>query len=136
MTYTVQTVSVEYITQIWSGVAPFIERALKHTDDYNIDQVKVFLTSGSWLLLVAVDDMQQFHGAATISFENRPNHRVAFVTTIGGRGIINEECIAQIANIARRLGATKIQGYARDSLVRLYERYKFGKKANLVEFRL
>jgi hypothetical protein len=132
----VQTVNVEYITQIWSGVAPYIERALQYTDDYNADQVKVFLTTGAWLLLVAVDDLQQIHGVATVAFENRPNFRVAFITTIGGKGIVNQDCFTQMARILRSVGATKIQGYARDSLVKLYERYAFSKKSNLVEIKL
>jgi len=73
----VQTVGVEYIAQIWSGVAPYIERALQYTDDYNIDQVKVFLTTGSWILLVAVDDLQQIHGVATVALYNGVNDRTA-----------------------------------------------------------
>ena len=132
----VQTVDVAYITQIWSAVAPYIERALQYTDDYNVDQVKVFLTTGSWLLLVAVDDLQQIHGVATIFFENGVNFRTAFITTIGGKGIVNKDCFDEMVNILRKMGATRVQGYARDSLVKLYKRFAFGKKTNLVEIKL
>jgi hypothetical protein len=129
----VQTVSAEYVVQIWSAVAPYIERALQYTDDYNLDQVKVFLTTGSWVLLVAVDDLQQIHGAATVAFNNGVNYRTAFITTIGGKGIVNADVFGQMVNILRKMGATRIQGYARDSLTKLYIRYGLSNKANLVE---
>jgi hypothetical protein len=132
----IQTVGVEYVLQIWSAVAPYIERALQYTDDYNLDQVKVFITNGSWILLVAVDDLQQIHGVATVAFNNDVNYRTAFITTIGGKGIIKSDTFGQMVNILRRMGATRIQGYARDSLTRLYIRHGLNNKANLVEIKL
>jgi hypothetical protein len=132
----VQTVSVEYITQIWSGVAPYIERALQYTDDYNLDQVKVFLTTGVWLLLVAVDDLQQIHGVATVAFHNGVNDRTAIITTTGGRQIVNQDIFDQVCRIVRGMGATRVQVYTRDSATRLYEKVGLTKKATLMEIRL
>ena len=132
----VQTVDVAYITQIWSAVAPYIERALEYTDDYNVDQVKVFLTTGSWLLLVAVDDLQQIHGVATIFFENGVNFRTATITALGGRQVVNQEIFDQVCRIARNMGATRIQVYTRDSAMRLYEKVGLQKKATLMEIKL
>ena len=129
----VQTVSVEYITQIWSGVAPYIERALQYTDDYSLDQVKVFLTTGSWLLLVAVDDLQQIHGVATVAFNNGVNDRTAIITTLGGRKVVNQDIFNQVCRIVRGMGATRMQIYTRDSAIRLYEKVGFKKKVTLME---
>jgi hypothetical protein len=132
----VQTVNVEYITQIWSGVAPYIERALQYTDDYSLDQVKVFLTTGAWLLLVAIDDMQQIHGVATVAFHNGVNDRTAIITTCGGRGIVNQDIFSQVCGIVRSIGATRVQVYTRDSAIRLYEKVGLTKKATLMEIKL
>ena len=132
----VQTVDVAYITQIWSAVAPYIERALQYTDDYNVDQVKVFLTTGSWLLLVAVDDLQQIHGVATVRYDNGVNDRTATITTLGGRQVVNQEIFDQVCRIARNMGATRIQVYTRDSAMRLYEKVGLQKKATLMEIKL
>ena len=129
----VQTVSVEYITQIWSTVAPFIGRALQYTNDYNLDQVKVFLTTGSWLLLVAVDDLQQIHGVATVAFNNGVNDRTAIITTLGGRKVVNQDIFNQVCRIVRGMGATRMQIYTRDSAIRLYEKVGFKKKVTLME---
>jgi len=129
----VQTVGVEYITQIWSTVAPFIGRALQYTNDYNLDQVKVFLTTGSWLLLVAVDDLQQIHGVATVAFNNGVNDRTAIITTLGGRKVVNQDIFNQVCRIVRGMGATRMQIYTRDSAIRLYEKVGFKKKVTLME---
>ena len=132
----VQTVDVAYITQIWSGIAPYIKRALQYTDDYNADQVKVFLTTGAWLLLVAVDDLQQIHGVATVRYDNGVNDRTATITTLGGKQVVNQEIFDQVCRIARNMGATRIQVYTRDSAIRLYEKVGLHKKATLMEIRL
>ena len=132
----VQTVDVAYITQIWSAVAPYIERALEYTDDYNVDQVKVFLTTGSWLLLVAVDDLQQIHGVATVRYDNGVNDRTATITTLGGKQVVNQDIFNQVCRVARSMGATRIQVYTRDSAMRLYEKVGLQKKTTLMEIKL
>jgi hypothetical protein len=131
----VQFVEPRFIVAIWEQVKPYIESALEHTDDYNADQVKVFLVNGSWSLVVAVD-AEKIHGMLTLAVENGVNFRTAMITTIGGRGIINKEVISQFLNILKASGITRMQGYARDSLIRLYQRFGLEKKANLVEFKL
>jgi hypothetical protein len=131
----VQFVEPRFIVGIWDQVKPYIEKALVHTDDYNADQVKVFLTTGSWSLVVAVD-AGKVYGMLTLAVENGVNHRTAMITTIGGKGIINKDVISQFLNILKASGITRMQGYARDSLVKLYQRFGLEKKANLVEFKL
>jgi len=132
----VQTVGIEYITQIWSNVAPFIERAVQYTNDYNLDQIKVFLTTGAWLLLVAVDDLQQIHGVATIAFHNGANDRTAIITALGGKQVVNQNIFDQVCKIVRGMGATRVQVYTRDSAIRLYEKVGLKKKATLMEINI
>jgi hypothetical protein len=131
----IQYVEPKFVVGIWNDLKPHIEHALEHTDDYSVEQCKVFLTNGSWLLFAAVED-GVLHGMATVFVENGVNHRTALITTISGKGIINTDAIGQLMNILKSFGLTRVQGYARDSLVRLYERFGLQKKANLVEFKL
>ena len=140
MTFTIRPVEVNYIQQVWPMVQPFIEEALDKGGDfpewaagYNASHVQAFLTSGQWLLLVAVDEENQIHGAATVSFINYPLHRVAFVTTIGGKLISSQDTFEQLKTLLKQRGATKIQGYGRDAIVRLWKRYNFEPRNTLVE---
>jgi hypothetical protein len=95
--------------------------------------MQMFLTSGQWLLLVATDEAGVIHGAATVSFINYPLHRVAFITAIGGKLISNRDTFEQMKLLLKQRGATKIQGYGRESIVRLWKRYNFEPRNTLVE---
>jgi hypothetical protein len=140
MTLTIRPVDVNYISQTWPLIKPFIEEALTKGGDfpdwawgYNIDHIQAYVTSGQWLLLAAVDEENVIHGACTVSFINYPLHRIAFVTAIGGKLISNKDTFEQLKLLMKQRGATKIQGYGRDSIVRLWKRYNFEPRNTLVE---
>jgi hypothetical protein len=133
----VKSVDVAYCAQIWPSIEKYIAEANKYGgDDYTLDQVKAYVCSGQWLLLVAVDEQGAIHGAATVSFLNMPNARIAFITFIGGRLISNKDTYAQMVSIFKQLGATKIQGAARESIARLWSRYGFEERYRIVEAKI
>ena len=136
MTLKVHPVDVQYIARVWPKIEGFLAKGLEHTDDFNLEQIKVYLSTGTWLLLVATDDNNEIHGAMTVSFSSGPNDRTAVLTALGGKHVVNLEVFGQVCSILRTLGATRIQAYARDSAVRLYERVGMNKKATLTEIRI
>jgi hypothetical protein len=139
----IQTVDTSYIAQVWPLVKDYLEDALvkdngspEWSDCYNLHHVQGFLSSGLWLLLVATDDEGKIYGAATVSFANYPMARVAFITLIGGRLISNKDTFEQLKMILKQRGATKVQGYGRESIVRLWKRYGFEPRTTLVEVKI
>ena len=138
MTFKVQPVPVQLVNQIWSKVEPFIKSAEEKfgESEYTTDQIKVYLVTGQMMLLVATDDNLEIHGAATVSFINYPSDRVAFVTSIGGKLVTSPETFAQMAEVFKANGATKIQGAAKEAVARLWKRFGFEEKAILVEVKL
>ena len=97
MTLTVQHVPQQYAAQTWPLVEKFIAATEKFgEDDYSLEQIKMYVTLGHWTLLVATDEDNQVNGAMTIAFQNYPNDRVAFVTSAGGAGIVNEPVLDQL----------------------------------------
>ena len=143
MKLTVQPVDINYISQIWPLIEEYLQEALEKDNDapswsecYNIHHVQAFITSGVWLLLVATDEDKTIHGAATVSFSNYPINRVAFVTLIGGRMISSQDTFEQLKMILKQRGATKVQGYGRESIVRLWKRFGFEPRTTLVEAKL
>ena len=140
MTLSIRHVDVNYMQQTWPLVKPFIDEAMEKGGEfpdwaagYNVDHIQGFLTAGQWLLLVAIDEENVIQGAATVSFINYPLHRVAFVTAIGGKLISSQDTFAQLKAVLKQRGATKIQGYGRESIVRLWKRYDFEPRNTLVE---
>ena len=140
MTLTVQPVDVNYVQQVWPLVKDYLNDGLHKDDDspewsacYTLDHVQQFITGGQWLLLVAADETGHIHGAATVSFSNYPIHRIAFITLIGGKLISSKDTFEQLKLLLKQRGATKIQGYGRPAIVRLWQRYGFEPRTTLVE---
>lgn len=137
MTLTAKYVPLQFAAQTWPRVEKYIAEALKYGHgDYTLDQVKMFVNMGQWLLIVAIDEAGEIHGAATASFINYPNARVGFITFIGGKLISNKETFKQLCEILKANGATKVQGMARPAIARLWSRYGFQERSTLVEFKL
>jgi len=135
----IQTVPTNNVQQVW----PIVERFVRNSQElgnsdgcYTSDHVLVYLTTGQWILIVAVDDDNQIQGAMTMSFINYPLHRVAFVTTTGGKGIIDKATFGQLKEIAKYHGATKIQAMARPSMARLLQTCEFKAGNTLMEHTL
>ena len=137
MTLQIRPVEPQYVAQAWPMVEKYIADALQYGgDDYTLDQVKVYLAGNQWVLLVAVDEEGVIHGAATVSFINYPNDRIAFITFIGGHLISSKDTFAQMSGVLKGFGATKIQGAARESIARLWRRYGFKERYRIVETKI
>lgn len=132
----VEIVPLEWVHRIWPAVEEHLSSALEWSNgDYTVEQVKVLVTTGQWLLLVATED-DKIEGAATLHMFNRPSDRVAFITAIGGPGTTSEDTFAQLKAIAISQGATIIEGAARESIARLWRRYGFEEKYRIVGAKL
>lgn len=119
-----------FIQQIWPKVETMIDRALKTGAlEYTADQLKVMLVNGQQILLV-VESEGTVKGAFTVAFENYPNDRIAFVTSIGGR-VSDQEAWKQFEEWARAQGCTKVRGAAFESVARLW-RQKFGVESRYI----
>ena len=119
---TVKAVYPNNFHQTWPLVKQLFAKAIKYAgDEYTLDQIKALLAQGNWLLLVAVDDQNEIHGAASINFMNMLNDRIAFITALAGKAVVNEDIFKQVCDIAKVNGATKIQCAARESAAKLYK---------------
>lgn len=115
----IQQVPLEYVHQVWGRVETLLAPHMQHAqDDYTLEQIKVLVTNGEWKLIVATDE-HGIHGVMTVHLFNRPNDRVAFITAVGGKGIINPETYSQLKALVASMGATYIEAAGRKSVVRL-----------------
>lgn len=134
MNLTVQPVNVAYFHQTWPLVKELFEKANKYdSGDYTLDQIRGLLANGSWVLLVATDEENVIHGAASISFYNMPNYRVGFITAMAGRAIVNEAVYEQVCSFIKANGATRVQCAARESAARLYKQVGMQERHTIME---
>lgn len=137
MSLIIRIVPQAYVAQTWPLVEGYFASANEFGgDDYTLDQIRMFLTMGQWTLLVAIDEEQKVHGAAAVSFIPYPNDRVAYITLIGGKLISNKDTFEQLKTVLKSLGATKIQGAAREAIARLWSRYGFERRYIVVETKI
>lgn len=137
MNLSIQPVLTQNFHQVWPLVEGFLAEALKWgEDDYTVEQAKACLAKGEWLLVVAVDEQNVVHGAASVNIFNMPNDRIAFVTAIGGKLISSQDTYAQFTALLKTYGATKIQGAAREAIARLWTRYGFKERYRIVEAKI
>jgi hypothetical protein len=137
MPISIQHIPVEYMAQTWPLLEKHIASAEKFGgDDYTTDQIKVYLAKGLWQLFAAVNEENVVQGAATVLFQNYPNDRVAFVTTMGGSMMVNEEVLTAFKQVLKGFGATKLQGAMRPSMVRLSEKLGFVERYAIVEVKI
>ena len=140
MDFHIDIVPLRLAAQLWAKVEPFIKDGLdmgqQGFEDYTIDQVKAMILQGYWHLIVAYDDNNQMRGAAAVEMINRPNDRVAFIISIGGHLVTNQYTFAQLADSLKALGATTIEGAARESIARLWRRFGFITKYAVVGVRV
>lgn len=128
-----QHVPLEFVHTIWGRVEEILTPAMQYSQgDYTLEQIKVLITTGQWMLLVVTNEAETITGACTITFFNRPNDRVAFMTTASGRGVINNDVFDQLTNLVKSFGATYIEAACRESMVRLLERQGFKEKYRIV----
>ena len=124
---TLHPVASNFVHQTWPKVEHWLKDAGSFSRDYTLDQLKQDVFQNRQLLVVALDG-ESYLGAATISFQNRPLHRVALVTFIGGRFIVSAEALDELKKLCVSRGATYLEGAGRDSICRLYSGLGFEKK--------
>jgi hypothetical protein len=132
----VEYVPLEWVTRTWDGVKDYIATAIElGKGEYTIDQIRAYVSQGHWDMLVAVDG-GVIQGVATVHVYNRPNDRVAFITSAGGKMISNEETFSQVKSYAASKGATVIECAARDSAARLFTRLGLEEKYRILGVKL
>ena len=137
MNLTIKPVELAYVHQTWELVKELFEKAAKQdSEDYTLDQIKGLLANGSWVLLVATDDENTIHGAASVSFYNMPNYRVGFITAMAGKAIVNEDVYGQVCSYIKANGATRVQCAARESAARLYKQVGMIERHIIMETKL
>jgi hypothetical protein len=143
MKINVKPVDVQYVHTIWPSVRQYIDAAveegLPYDKDflpYNVDHMLAYVASGQWVLLAFIDEEGKIVGAGTLSFINYPLYRAAIITSVGGKFLVSNEVNEQIKDIARDYGATVLQAYCRDSMVRLLSRVGYEPHNRLVEQKL
>ena len=118
----IQIVAPGHIHGIWPIVEPMLSWAFNGFEnaDYDVEHLKVLLVKEFQILFVVLED-NKIIGAFTVEVINYPNHRVAHTTTMGGKGVFDNDTVTQYETWCRSNGITKIRAFAKESQARLFK---------------
>jgi single-stranded DNA-specific DHH superfamily exonuclease len=138
MSVSVFQVPPDHIHAIWDKVEVFINRSVNESwGDVETQEIKTRCLSGEYLTVVVVDDESMMVlGVVIVYLMNRINDKVAMIVAIGGKGIVKRESHDVFRELLKTHGATVIEGAARPSLAKLYNRLGYSNKAIVTQFKL
>jgi len=138
MSASVFQVPPDHIHAIWDKVEVFINRSVNESwGDVETIEIKTRCLSGEYLMVVVVDEQNMMViGVIVIYLMNRIHDKVAMIVAIGGKGIVKKESHDAFRELLKTHGATVIEGAARPSLARLYNRLGYSNKAIVTQFKL
>jgi hypothetical protein len=126
-------VPIEAIDYVWLKVEPFFKKAVnKHNAEFSLDDLKDFVSKGQWKLFAAIEN-DNVIGGAVVSFVSYPKSHVAFVTCMGGKGLVKTDNYKKFMELLKSYGADRIQGYVTNSVARLYEKVGVMRKSVMME---
>ena len=133
----VRRYSPKQIQSEWAVIEGYIADALTKSecDEYDVEDVRSSLINEHLHLFVGVEQ-DKIQGVIVISFVQYPKQKVAFICAYGGKFVTNKEAYKQLCLLFKAFGATKVQGYVRNSVARLTKRLGFVEKQILVEHKL
>ena len=131
-----QPIHPDYLQRNWPIVKDWLEAGMRESNgEYTVEQLKVFVMQGRHVLLCVILG-ERIVGAMTIAFEDFPNERVAFVSSMGGAGIVNQEVLESVSDWCRRNGCTALRGAVRPSVAKLFKKLDFEQRYIIVEHKL
>lgn len=133
MNLSIQQVPLEFVNRVWSSAEEYLKNAFDFAaGDYTVDDARVYAASGMWSLIIALDEDSKVHGAAVVTYYNRPRTRVAYIMGLGGRLVTSKDTCAQLYDIFRSNGADSIEAAARDEVLPLWKKYGLTKKYTII----
>lgn len=125
------------IAKEWVNIKDFVHQALEQSkcDDYTVNDVYQQVLNNIWQLYVVKKD-NVYKGAIIVSFNRYPLETVAYICAIGGNLITEENLVEDFFRQLKEAGATRVQGAARPSAMRLYRRVGMYEKYSIVEAKL
>lgn len=115
---TLKTVAPEFTERVWRDGAHVLGDVMPH-DECTPDQLKYRITHGELTLLVVLDEAQEIHGYLAVAVHQSPNSRVLHIEAIHAPGCPSV-AFEQLADYARSLGCTALDGYCSPAVAKLW----------------
>jgi len=120
-TIVLRILSTVEVKEFWPQVETLIATALDFSPDVTLATVAAACQAGTYQVIVIERD-NKWVGAVVLKFIQTKTDKIAWVMAIGGRWICHSKSIVQFKQFLKSLAVTKLQGIARPSVARLWQR--------------
>jgi hypothetical protein len=117
---------------VWPHIAKDVEECLATGPGNDIEQVRLSLIAGRSYLAVARDE-DEIKGAAVYQIVTKKNKKIAFVISMTGNGIANNDSINDFYRAIKEQGAERLQALCRPSAGRLWSRFGLKETYKIME---
>lgn len=128
-----------FLDAVWPKVEALVESALQagsvQPPDMTADQLRYQLVRGESRLLIAHNE-DDISGVGIVEMISYPQRRVALISVMAGRGIVNEAVRGLLEDWCRANGAVEIRGWADTARARLYEKAGFRPTCHVMRYAL
>ncbi len=132
----IHLIPVDHVHAAWHLVEGHLEKSVAQSNgDVSLDEIKIKLLDGTWLLYLVTDDCEDVLGCYVVSMYNRINDRVAFLIAIAG-SVVKKDLFVEMISSLKEQGATCIEGDVRPSVARLLNRLDFTNKSVKTYFKI
>ena len=132
----IHLIPVDHVHAAWHLVEGHLEKSVAQSNgDVSLDEIKLKLLDGTWLLYLVTDDCEDVLGCYVVSIYNRINDRVAYIVAIAG-AIVKKDLFVQMIGCLKEQDITAIEGDVRISVARLLNRLGFTNKSVKTYFKI
>lgn len=118
---TLKVLNRAQVNEQWSDIEPFLKNSLDYSPDTKYEDIIVPCQSGQWIVVLAYRETELV-GAVAIKFRMSRQEKIAVVVAMGGNWICTQQGMDSLRDILRKTGAVKMQGIARFSVARMWQR--------------
>ena len=132
----IHLIPAQHCHAAWHLVEGHLEKSVAQSNgDVSLDEIKLKLLDGTWLLYLVTDDCEDVLGCYVVSIYNRINDRVAYIVAIAG-AIVKKDLFVQMIGCLKEQDITAIEGDVRTSVARLLNRLGFINKSVKTYFKI
>jgi len=111
----------EHLDKYWNQLEPLLDAGIMTSEgEINIHQLRLLIVQGLVHVIVATHNPDEIIGAVAFELINYPNFRAANIISLGGDNLfLDEKDIKNFAEILKKGGVSRIQGWCKPAQARL-----------------
>ena len=129
-------VDPRFLDRVWPLAAQMLQPAVDEArGEITIDQLELLIRRGESNLL-RWEEVGEITGAVAVEFHNFPSMRVAHVSFLGGKGVVDEKHFSALKEWCVSQGASEMRAWCAEAQAKLFQSIGFVEQYRIVGVKL